>query len=184
MNSTITLSRAELQAALDALLVLIGEEVYVAAHHVKVLAALHMALAKPASDDSKHLNNLLCRIHRDGGHYQGQHGTDKAVADADLIVARLYASEDKPVAVMELTKGGWEICDEVDLDWIQTLPFGTKLYTHPAPANQDAQAALIEAKNTILWLQRRLAKGYEAEDIPHVKRCIAQIDAAIAGEKK
>lgn len=32
------------------------------------------------------LSNLLARIHRDGGHYEVQHGTAKAVVDADEIV--------------------------------------------------------------------------------------------------
>ena len=32
----------------------------------------------------KHLGNLLARIHGDGGHYQDEHGVEKAVADADL----------------------------------------------------------------------------------------------------
>jgi len=35
----------------------------------------------------------------------------------------------EPVPVFELQKTGWEII--CDLDWIQTLPFGTKLYTTP-----------------------------------------------------
>ena len=34
--------------------------------------------------------------------------------------------------VFELQKTGWEII--CDLDWIQTLPFGTKLYTTPPAA--------------------------------------------------
>jgi hypothetical protein len=40
--------------------------------------------------------------------------------------------------VFELQKSGWEII--CDLDWIQTLPFGTKLYTTPPaqPAVPDA----------------------------------------------
>lgn len=41
-----------------------------------------------------HLGNLLARIHRDGGHYQGKHGTEKAVADADSIVANLFVDLD------------------------------------------------------------------------------------------
>jgi hypothetical protein len=40
-----------------------------------------------------------------------------------------------PVPVFELQKSGWEII--CDLDWIQTLPFGTKLYTtQPAAQRQ------------------------------------------------
>ncbi|MBV5322597.1 MAG: hypothetical protein JZU60_02030 [Ilumatobacteraceae bacterium] len=40
---------------------------------------------------NNHLGNLLAVIHRDGGHYQDAHGTDKAVADAMLIVPNLIA---------------------------------------------------------------------------------------------
>jgi hypothetical protein len=43
---------------------------------------------------SNHLGNLLAVIHGDGGHYQGEHGTDKAVSDAMLIVSRLTAERD------------------------------------------------------------------------------------------
>jgi hypothetical protein len=48
------------------------------------------------------------------------------------------ASVQEPVPVFELQKSGWEII--CDLDWIQTLPFGTKLYTTPPaqPAVPDA----------------------------------------------
>lgn len=42
----------------------------------------------------KQLSNLLARIHRDGGHYEVKHGTDKAVEDADLIVAKMNAAAD------------------------------------------------------------------------------------------
>lgn len=37
------------------------------------------------------LSNLLCRIHGDGGHYEAEHGTDKAVVDADIKVANDHA---------------------------------------------------------------------------------------------
>lgn len=43
------------------------------------------ALEKAEADRS----NLLARIHGDGGHYTDAHGTDKAVADAHLVVANL-----------------------------------------------------------------------------------------------
>ena len=39
-------------------------------------------------------DDLLARIHRDGGHYVLEHGVKKACADADLIVANLYAERD------------------------------------------------------------------------------------------
>jgi hypothetical protein len=40
-------------------------------------------------------DNLLARIHRDGGDYINVHGLDKALKDADAIVARLYAERDE-----------------------------------------------------------------------------------------
>jgi len=39
-------------------------------------------------------SNLLARIHRDGGHYEVEHGTVKAVADADGIVSHLHIAGD------------------------------------------------------------------------------------------
>lgn len=36
-----------------------------------------------------HTSNLLAVIHRDGGHYEQEHGTDKAVADALALLPRL-----------------------------------------------------------------------------------------------
>mgnify|MGYP006277175229 CR=1 FL=1 len=41
------------------------------------------------------LGNLLARIHRDGGHYQAQHGLEKALADAHNVVASLLAESDE-----------------------------------------------------------------------------------------
>lgn len=41
------------------------------------------------------LINLLCRIHRDGGHYITEHGIEKAFKDADIIVAQLNAKHDE-----------------------------------------------------------------------------------------
>ena len=37
----------------------------------------------------------------------------------------------EPVAVMELHEGGWDLVEDIDTDWLETLPFGTKLYTTP-----------------------------------------------------
>ena len=42
------------------------------------------------------LSSLLARVHRDGGHYEAAHGTEKAWADADEIVARIYADDTQP----------------------------------------------------------------------------------------
>ena len=39
----------------------------------------------------KLLLELLARIHRDGGQYTQEHGIEKSVQDADLIVAEVYS---------------------------------------------------------------------------------------------
>ena len=44
----------------------------------------------------------------------------------------------EPVAVMELYESGWDLVENIDTDWLETLPFGTKLYTHPQPAQPKA----------------------------------------------
>jgi len=50
--------------------------------------------------DAQAISNLLARIHRDGGHYEAEHGVRKALADADLIVSKLNAlSDTQQVAV-------------------------------------------------------------------------------------
>lgn len=40
------------------------------------------------SDSDRLLGNLLAIIHRDGGHYQDQHGTARAATDAGATVLR------------------------------------------------------------------------------------------------
>lgn len=44
--------------------------------------------------DAQQVSNLLARIHRDGGHYESEHGRSKAINTADLIVAKLNAMDD------------------------------------------------------------------------------------------
>jgi hypothetical protein len=49
-------------------------------------------------DAEVHLGNLLARIHRDGGHYQAQHGTFKAVGEAEIAWYELMARAEKAEA--------------------------------------------------------------------------------------
>ncbi|MFN8681249.1 hypothetical protein ACDP63_08860 [Paracoccus sp. P2] len=52
--------------------------------------------AEAARDaNAKWLGELLAVIHRDGGHYQSQHGDEKAVDEAHMIVARLLTERDE-----------------------------------------------------------------------------------------
>jgi hypothetical protein len=55
------------------------------------------------------------------------------MCEAITAIKQALAAPVQPV--FELQESGWEII--CDLDWIQTLPFGTKLYTAP-PAAQPA----------------------------------------------
>lgn len=57
------------------------------------------AMERALCDADARLGNLLARVHRDGGHYQDQHGTEKACADADLIVSDLLAAQDRAEAM-------------------------------------------------------------------------------------
>jgi hypothetical protein len=47
----------------------------------------------------------------------------------DALNGELAKPEQEPVAVWELQEGGWDTI--ADADWMETLPFGTKLYTAP-----------------------------------------------------
>ena len=49
-------------------------------------------------------DDLLARIHRDGGHYVLQHGVVKALDDADKIVATLFLERDELMTELELVR--------------------------------------------------------------------------------
>lgn len=53
-----------------------------------VLEGILSILSSPESEGEaeKALGNLLAVIHRDGGHYQAEHGTEKAAKDAEAVV--------------------------------------------------------------------------------------------------
>lgn len=72
----------------------------------KLYAALREMEERLAATEEER-NNLLARIHRDGGHYVGEHGVKKACADADLIVANLHALSDE-----KMPSDGAERCGE------------------------------------------------------------------------
>jgi len=63
--------------------------------------------------------------------------TDKELEAFAKLVREDALAQPAPVQepVFELQESGWEII--CDLDWIQTLPFGTKLYTTPPAAQRE-----------------------------------------------
>jgi hypothetical protein len=72
-----------------------------------------------------------------------------ALAKSRREVAALKAVQE-PVAVMELYASGWDLIESVDLDWLQTLPFGTKLYATP-PAAQRQWVGLTDEEIQTAW---------------------------------
>ena len=58
-------------------------------------ACAHVRRAEKAE---AHLGNLLAMLHRDGGHYQGEHGTDNAVGEATMAWSVLILRAEKAEA--------------------------------------------------------------------------------------
>lgn len=67
----------------------------------RVLSALEALPAGVPDEPVAWLSSLLARIHRDGGHYEAEHGTAKACIDADAIIADLYAAPQPPATAGE-----------------------------------------------------------------------------------
>lgn len=63
-------------------------------------------LRERAESAERHLGSLLARIHRDGGHREALVGAEAAVAEADDIVAALYARDAKRAAEAEARRLG------------------------------------------------------------------------------
>jgi hypothetical protein len=58
-------------------------------------ASVRAVLTAALEEAQRSLGNLLAIIHRDGGHYQAEHGTTKAVEDAHLIWAELMTAAEE-----------------------------------------------------------------------------------------
>lgn len=50
-------------------------------------------LRRRAEEAERKLADLLARIHRDGGHHTAEHGLEKSIKDAHLIVADLHGDK-------------------------------------------------------------------------------------------
>jgi hypothetical protein len=62
------------------------------------------------------LANILCRVHRDGGHYIVEHGWRKAIDDADLKVAHLNAASDAPQPQPKQEPVAWQLKETLSRD--------------------------------------------------------------------
>ena len=66
-------------------------------------------------------DDLLCRIHRDGGHYISEHGIEKACQDADVIVATLNGQKDEAETALADMRRERDTSDAALLDCYGTL---------------------------------------------------------------
>ena len=56
---------------------------------------------------------------------------------ASLLQAIAELESQKPVAVWELFEDGWDSI--ADPEWMESLPIGTKLYTHPPQRTEQGE---------------------------------------------
>ena len=81
------------------------------------------------------LENLLARIHRDGGHYTAQHGMEKSFEDAEHVWASLIQRAEEAEKERDATKA------EFDL-------YSSPLEEHLAAAEKRNTAAILRKENT------------------------------------
>ncbi len=67
----------------------------------------------------------------ESGYEHGREGPPRVHRLIAKIRALSAQPEQKPVVVMELYTVGWDLVENIDIDWLESLPFGTKLYAHP-----------------------------------------------------
>ncbi len=67
------------------------------------------------------LNNLLAVIHRDGGHYTGEHGLNKSVKDAMLISSERIGLEAKRLDDLARLRMAFDQHKEIDRQEIERL---------------------------------------------------------------
>jgi len=74
--------------------------------------------------------------------------------------------------VFELQESGWEII--CDLDWIQTLPFGTKLYTTPPAQPAPVQEPVAWMEMVVANLVREGVNKHKARELAEHFYSLAQ----------
>jgi len=77
-------------------------------NHAPAMVLCHR-LADRIEELERDLLNLVCRIHRDGGHYIAKYGEAKAIADADTVAAQNNADLD----AMQDDRDEWKARAEV-----------------------------------------------------------------------
>ena len=110
------------------------------------------------------LLDLLATIHRDGGHYTGQHGLEKSVQDAHQEVLHLHAGDEGNLNYRVFYE---ELVGKIVGDY-----GGTVEMNGPIVAGQLAGAKAIDAMEMLrsvrATLQMKLGRGVDPQDVPVV----------------
>lgn len=77
------------------------------------LAAMFKAFAE-RSTVARALGNLLAVIHRDGGHYQAEHGSEKAAKDAEALWCELAEQIDALKSELASAVGALRMITDAD----------------------------------------------------------------------
>jgi hypothetical protein len=67
-------------------------------------ALIHADLVRERDEARRELGEILAVIHRDGGHYTGEHGISKSVADAHATWAVMVRERDEARAEVEVLR--------------------------------------------------------------------------------
>lgn len=121
--------------------------------------AWYAALKWQAGRRTAHLSNLLARIHRDGGHYEAEHGTEKAVAEAEKRIAELnggaktcfaceagLCSAHRPSKPAESKRVELEECAKKLLDFVDGLLLPVQDYAEIQDTCEQLRALLARAQ--------------------------------------
>ena len=101
------------------------------------------------------LLNLVCRIHRDGGHYIAKHGEAKAIADADIVATQNNADLDALQADRDEWKARAEFSYRQRDELNRLCEFNEKTMSTLQADNaqlQDEVAELVEDKGRLDFL--------------------------------
>jgi hypothetical protein len=93
------------------------------------------------------LLNLVCRIHRDGGHYIAKYGEAKAIADADTVAAQNNADLDALQADNARLRAAFETL------WLGTNPNewdGKAVELFEAALSPAPEQSLAEYRNKVI----------------------------------
>lgn len=131
---------------------------------VQSVMAESQSYLERATVAEQHLGNLLARIHGDGGHYQDEQGTEKAVADADMIVVMLFAHWEERPAPADTIESFVQALGEVREDIMRAGAWGEDTPAVPDP--WPVFRSCLECGDPWMWHPHELGatcRAYECQ---------------------